>query len=90
MIVTDYADGEYAAGTPLSEDDYFQPVPYRRPRVDMNRFVRQSAIDKGIRSAVICPGMIYGMGRGLQPDRDQIPKLIGLSRQSGAGVSGKG
>jgi nucleoside-diphosphate-sugar epimerase len=30
--------------------------------------------------------MIYGNGRGLQPDSDQLPKLIALSKQVGAGV----
>lgn len=85
-IVADHADGEYAAATPLGEDDHFHPLPNRRPRVDMNRYVRQAAIEKGVRSAVICPGMIYGTGRGLQPDSDQLPKLIGLSRQSDAGL----
>ncbi|HEY0282089.1 MAG TPA: NAD-dependent epimerase/dehydratase family protein [Rhizomicrobium sp.] len=90
-IVADHADGEYAAQAPLAEDDYFEPVPNRRSRVDMNRYVRQAAIEKGIRSVVICPTMIYGRGRGLQPDSDQIPKLIALSRQLGAGVYfGKG
>jgi nucleoside-diphosphate-sugar epimerase len=35
--------------------------------------------------------MIYGSGRGLQPDSDQIPKLTALSKQIGAGVYfGKG
>ena len=35
--------------------------------------------------------MIYGTGRGLQPDSDQLPKLIALSKQVGAGVYfGKG
>jgi nucleoside-diphosphate-sugar epimerase len=39
----------------------------------------------------ICPTMIYGTGRGLQPHSDQIPKLIGLSKQAGAGIYfGKG
>lgn len=90
-IVADHADGEYAAQTPLTEDDYFEPVPYRRPRVDMNRYLRQAAIEKGIRSIVICPTMVYGAGRGLHTDSDQIPKLIGLSKQVGAGVYfGKG
>ena len=90
-IVADHADGEYASAVPLTEDDYFDPVPYRRPRVDMNRYVRQAAIEKGVRSVVICPPMIYGPGRGLQHDSDQIPKLIALSRQVGAGVYfGKG
>jgi nucleoside-diphosphate-sugar epimerase len=35
--------------------------------------------------------MIYGAGRGLRPDSDQIPKLIVSSKQVGAGVYfGKG
>ncbi len=90
-IVADHADGDYAAVTPLTEDDYFEPVPFRRARVDMNRYVRQAAIEKGVRTAVIAPAMIYGAGRGLQPDSDQLPKIIALSRQVGAGAYfGKG
>jgi len=90
-IVADSADGEYASSVVFKEDTYFEPVPFRRPRAAMNRFVREAAIDKGIRSVVICPTMIYGMGRGLQPDSDQLPKLIALSKQVGAGVYfGKG
>ena len=85
-IVADSADGEYASSVVYTEDTYFEPVPFRRPRVAMNRFVREAAIDKGIRSVVICPTMIYGMGRGLQPDSDQLPKLIVVSKQVGAGV----
>ena len=35
--------------------------------------------------------MIYGAGRGLQPNSNQIPKLMALSKQVGAGVYfGKG
>jgi nucleoside-diphosphate-sugar epimerase len=90
-IVADHADGEYAGAIHLTEDSHFDPVPYRRPRVDMNRYVRQAAIEKGVRSVVVCPSMIFGPGRGLQTDSDQIPKLIALSRQVGAGVYfGKG
>jgi len=90
-IVADHADGEYSTSVALTEDSYFEPAPYRRPRVDMNRYVRQAAIEKGIRSIVVCPTMIYGTGRGPQPHSDQIPKLIELSRQAGAGVYfGKG
>ena len=90
-IAADSADGEYATSVAFTEDSYFEPVPFRRPRVAMNRLVREAAIDKGIRSVVICPSMIYGKGRGLQPDSDQLPKLIALSKQVGAGVYfGKG
>ncbi len=90
-IAADHANGEYAGTTLLTEDDYFEPVPYLRPRVDMNRYVRQAAIEKGIRTVVICPAMIYGTGRGLQPNSDHIPRLIEASKQAGAGVYfGKG
>ncbi len=90
-IVVDSADGEYAGSVVYAEDTYFEAVPFRRPRVAMNRLVREAAIDKGIRSVVICPPMIYGKGRGLQPDSDQLPKIIALSKQAGAGVYfGKG
>jgi len=90
-IVADSAGGEYASDVVFTEDTYFEPVPFRRPRVEMIRFVREAAINKGIRSVVICPTMIYGTGRGLNPDSDQLPKIIALSKQLGAGVYfGKG
>jgi nucleoside-diphosphate-sugar epimerase len=90
-IVADHADGEYASTVALTEDEYFDPVPYRRARVDLNRYVRQAAIEKGVRSVVICATMIYGTGRGPQPDSDQLPKLLALSKQIGGGVYfGKG
>jgi nucleoside-diphosphate-sugar epimerase len=85
-IVADSAAGEHTGSIVYTEDTYFEPVPFRRPRVAMNRFVREAAIDKGIRTIVICPTMIYGRGRGLQPDSDQLPKLMALSKQLGAGV----
>ena len=90
-IVADSAGGEYASSSVFTEDAYFEPVPLRRPRVEMNRLVREAGISKGIRAVVICPTMIYGAGRGVQPDSDQLPKLVALSRQLGAGVYfGKG
>jgi hypothetical protein len=50
--VADHAD-EFASSVAVTEDSYFEPVPYRRPRVEMNRYVRQAAIEKGIRSMVV-------------------------------------
>ena len=41
-----------------------------------NRYVREAGIDQGIRTVVICPAMIYGRGRGLNTESDQIPKPI--------------
>ena len=90
-IVADSAAGEYGSEVAFTDDSYVEAVPFRRARVITNHLVRQASIDKGIRSVVICPSMIYGMGRGLQPNSDQLPKLAALSRQLGAGVYfGKG
>jgi nucleoside-diphosphate-sugar epimerase len=85
-VVADTADGEYASSVIFSEDTFFEPVPFRRPRVEINRLVRLASINKGIRTVVICPSMIYGTGLGMQIDSDQLPKLIAISRQLGAGV----
>jgi len=90
-IANDQADGEYAPKTRITEDTYFEPVPFRQARVKMNRYVREAGIDQGIRTVVICPAMIYGRGRGLNTESDQLPKLIAISKQAGAGVYfGKG
>ena len=35
---------------------------------------------------MICPSMLYGTGRGLKPDDEQIPRLIALSKQLGGSV----
>ena len=69
-IVADWAGGEYASPVVFNEDTYFEPVPFRRPRVELIHFVRQAGISKGIRTIVICPTMVYGVGRGMPPDSD--------------------
>jgi nucleoside-diphosphate-sugar epimerase len=81
-IVTDHADGEYAAQKPLTEDDYFEPVPYRRPRVDMNRYVRQAAIGR-VRSIGYLSG--NDLRHRSRPTAQQRPdpEMIALSRQIG-------
>ncbi len=90
-IVADSAGGEFAGSVYFTEDTYSEPVPFRRPRVAVNRLVREAALDKGIRGIVICPPMIYGTGRGLNPNSEQLPKLAALAKQLGAGVYfGKG
>lgn len=84
-IVADDAGGE-ASELAYSEDDYVEPVPFRLERVEMNRRVREAAISDGVRGIVICPPTIYGEGLGLERDSDQIPKLMALSKQHGAGL----
>jgi nucleoside-diphosphate-sugar epimerase len=44
--------------------------------------VRAAGILLGIRAVAICPTTIYGAGRGLKKDSDQIPKLVSKARRA--------
>jgi nucleoside-diphosphate-sugar epimerase len=90
-IVCDDALGDSENPAIWNEDTYLDPVPMRQARVAIDRYVREAGIYKGIRSVVICPTMVYGTGRGVHPDSDQVPKLTLRSRERGAGLYiGKG
>jgi nucleoside-diphosphate-sugar epimerase len=90
-IVGDDVLGESENPAIYPDDVWFDPIPIRRARVAIDRFVREAGVSKGIRAMVICPTMVYGTGRGLQPESDQIPKLTRYSRQRGVGLYiGKG
>lgn len=72
------------------EDTPFEPLPEKIQRVAVQRAVLASAA-QGIRSVVLCPSLIYGQGRGANPDSIQVPTLIrqavksGVPRYVGAG-----
>jgi nucleoside-diphosphate-sugar epimerase len=85
-IICDDARGEYESVTTFHDDSSITHLPMRMTRVEIDRFVRRAGIDLGIRTVVICPSMIYGTGRGLQVDSDQIPKLRAQSQRKGAGL----
>jgi nucleoside-diphosphate-sugar epimerase len=90
-IVGDDVLGESECPAIYPDDLWFDPIPLRRARVAIDRFVREAGVSKGIRAVVICPTMVYGTGRGIQPESDQIPKLTRYSRERGAGLYiGKG
>ena len=90
-IVCDDARGEFESPKIYNDDSYVVPIPVREDRVAIDRFVRSAGVNQGIRAIVICPPTIYGQGRGLQKDSDQIPKLTKKSKESGAGAYvGKG
>ena len=59
----------------FDEDTPFTPTPQRAPRVEIDRMVR-SAADNGVRSIVIAPSLIYGLGHGLNSQSIQVPWLI--------------
>ena len=82
-IVADLADGEhpgkiYDEGTPLD------PLPLRAGRVALNSAVL-AASGEGLRTIVICPSLIHGIGLGASADSMQVPWMIALARKHGVG-----
>jgi nucleoside-diphosphate-sugar epimerase len=66
----------------FDEDTPFTPTPYRAPRVEIDKLVRGAAGD-GVRAMVIAPSLIYGRGRGLNPNSIQVPWLIRVAKKYG-------
>jgi nucleoside-diphosphate-sugar epimerase len=90
-IVGDDVRGESESPNVYADDDYFVPMPIRQARVGIDQFVRIAGVNRGMRAMVICPTTVYGNGRGVQVDSDQIPKLTKKSKEAGAGLYlGKG
>jgi nucleoside-diphosphate-sugar epimerase len=78
-VVSDRAAGEFSDAV-FHEDSPFDPVPERLLRVAVDRAVLMGSRDK-IRAVVIRPSLIYGRGRGLNPNSVQLPRLIELARK---------
>ncbi|MGA9090611.1 MAG: NAD-dependent epimerase/dehydratase family protein [Bradyrhizobium sp.] len=66
----------------FDESSPISPSPARAARVALNDLVL-SYRDKGCRPVIICPSLIYGLGRGLEPHSMQVPLLIGLAGKRG-------
>ena len=64
------------------EDTPLEPMPEKIQRVAVHRSVLAAAA-QGIRSVVLCPSLIYGQGRGANPDSIQVPTLIRQAIKSG-------
>ncbi len=79
--------GTRAEGT-ASEDVFdettpLQPSPARVARVALNQDILAAAATD-LRPVIVCPSLIYGLGRGVAPHSMQVPWLIELARKSGA------
>lgn len=81
-VIGDDARGGYRseqvfdASTPL----IINPAKQARRDIDLQVL---SAAGLGVRSAVICPGLIYGLGQGLNPHSVQLPTLVANARAQG-------
>lgn len=82
-IVADLADGEYP-GKIYEETSPVDPLPLRAGRVALNDAVLAASNEK-LRTMVICPSLIYGIGLGASADSMQVPWMIDLAKKHGVG-----
>ncbi len=88
-VVGDKAAGKFSPKV-YHEDTPFEPLAEKIQRVAVDRAVLAAA-GQGVRAVVLCPCLIYGRGRGANPDSIQVPNLIhqavksGVPRYIGAG-----
>lgn len=81
-IVGDNALGNYCAETIFDEETKLVVQELKQPRRDIDLMVLGAAA-REVRSMVICPSLIYGQGRGLNPNSVQIPFLAANAQQQG-------
>ena len=88
-VIGDKAAGKFSPKI-HHEDTPSEPLAEKIQRVAVDRVVLGAA-SQGVRSVVLCPSLIYGEGRGANPDSIQVPSLIrqavksGVARYIGAG-----
>ena len=73
-VVGDKAAGKFSPKI-YHEDTPLEPPPEKIQRVAVQRAVLAAAA-QGVRSAVLCPCLIYGRGSGANADSIQVPNLI--------------
>jgi nucleoside-diphosphate-sugar epimerase len=81
-IVGDDVRGSHCTESIFDEDTPLVVQPLKQARRDIDLMVL-GASAQGVRSIVICPSLIYGQGRGLNPDSVQIPFLAANALQQG-------
>lgn len=82
-VIGDSARGSRSSDKIFDEDTPFLIDPLKQARRDLDLAVLKAA-ENGTRSIVICPSLIYGVGKGLNPDSVQIPFLAKNAREQGA------
>ena len=81
-VTADMAGGEPTAAI-YGDDDVVVPLPSRAARIALNNLVLAAA-STNVRTAVIAPPMIYGKGRGMNPNSIQVPTMIRVAKKLGA------
>ncbi|MEN9395663.1 MAG: hypothetical protein RLZ81_193 [Pseudomonadota bacterium] len=81
-VVGDDARGQPPSGPLFDEDTPLAVDPRKQARRDIDLCVLAAA-QRGVRSAVICPSLVYGVGHGLRKESVQIPFLMTNARAQG-------
>jgi nucleoside-diphosphate-sugar epimerase len=81
-VIGDDARGNRRSESIFDEDTPFVVNPSKQARRALDLSVLAAAA-RGIRSTVICPTLIYGAGRGLNPQSVQVPFLAANAREKG-------
>jgi nucleoside-diphosphate-sugar epimerase len=81
-VIGEDARGQKGSAVVFDEDTPLVVNAMKQARRDIDLMVLGAAA-LGVRSAVICPGNIYGIGKGLKPDSVQIPFLAANAREQG-------
>lgn len=82
-LVGDDARGNVLSDSIFDEHTPFVVQPLKQARHALNQWVLSTA-STGVRSVVICPTLIYGQGKGLNPHSIQIPFLVGQAQKNNA------
>lgn len=81
-VIGDDARGNRLSEAIYDEDTPFVVAPAKEARHALNKMLLAAA-QRGARTIVVCPTMIYGVGSGLNPHSIQIPFLAAQARASG-------
>ena len=81
-VIGDDARGNRRSDLVFDEGTPFAVNPMKQARRDLDLTVI-SAASFGIRSAVICPSLIYGVGKGSNTKSVQVPFLVANAREQG-------
>jgi nucleoside-diphosphate-sugar epimerase len=89
-VIGDDARGNHLSDAIFDENTPLVVTPSKQPRRDIDLAVL-NASNQDVRSVVICPSLIYGIGKGLNRESIQIPFLVDQARADGVvRVVGKG
>lgn len=81
-VVGDDVRGSRRTEHVFDEETPLVVFPLKQARRELDLQVLAAA-DRGVRSVVICPSLIYGQGRGLNTQSVQIPFLVTNAREQG-------